>query len=368
MPDNFWIEFPKYFFAATFSITGSMIGSFLNVCIHRMPLEQSLVHPPSHCPKCKYSIPWHLNIPVFAWIRLGGRCGNCAEPINIRYPLVELLTGVAFLAAWICTQPDALHAMALCLLLAGFITATFIDFDHQIIPDEITIGGMAAGLMFSAAAPQIHATASRGDALMKSIIGLAVGFGLVYLVVRAGKLAFGKQTFEVENDERLTFTDEALVFSDGNMPYDEIFYRKSDTIRLHAKHVELTDRCFFDVDIALTMEKLTIGEENFNPEQVRHMEVATDEIVIPREAMGFGDVKFMGAIGAFLGWQATVFSLMISAIIGSAVGVVLMVLKKDEWAGRLPYGPYIALAATIWIFGGHRIWDAWWSMVGPIQQ
>mgnify|MGYP003952600701 CR=1 FL=1 len=373
MPDNFWIEFPKYFFAATFFITGSMIGSFLNVCIHRMPLEQSLVHPPSHCPKCKYSIPWHLNIPVFAWIRLGGRCGNCAEPINIRYPLVELLTGVAFLAAWICTQPDALHAVALCLLLAGFITATFIDFDHQIIPDEITIGGMVLGVMFSAAAPQIHASntlkdPSRLDALQASAIGLGIGFGLVYLVVRAGKLAFGKQTFEVEDKERLTFTDEALVFSDGNMPYDEIFYRKSDIISLHAKHVELTDRCFFDIDIALTMENLTIGEENFNPEQIKHMEVATDEIVIPREAMGFGDVKFMGAIGAFLGWQATVFSLMISAIIGSAVGVTLMMLRKDEWAGRLPYGPYIALAATIWIFGGHRIWSAWWNMVGPIQQ
>ncbi len=151
------------------------------------------------------------------------------------------------------------------------------------------------------------------------------------------------------------------------MPYDEIFYRKSDTIRLHARHVELTDRCFFDVDVALTMEQLTIGNEDFNPEQIKHMEVGTDEIVIPREAMGFGDVKFMGAIGAFLGWQTTVFSLMVSAIIGSAVGVTLMVLKKDEWAGRLPYGPYIALAAVIWIFGGDEIWKAYWHMFGPVE-
>ena len=367
MPETFWVEFPKYFIAAVYFITGSMIGSFLNVCIHRMPLEQSLIHPPSHCPKCEYSIPWYLNIPIFAWIRLGGRCENCAEPINIRYPLVELLTGMAFLAAWLSTQPDALLAVALCLLLAGFITATFIDFDHQIIPDEITIGGMAVGLIFSVAAPQLHNAPSRFDALQASLIGLVVGFGIIYLVVRAGKLAFGKQTFEVEDEERLTFTEEALVFSDGAMPYDEIFYRKSDTITLHAKNLELIDRCFFDVDIALTMKQLTIGDEIFNPEQIKHMEVTTDEIVIPREAMGFGDVKFMGAIGAFLGWQATIFSLMVSAVMGSAVGVTLMILKKDEWAGRLPYGPYIALAAVIWIFGGDELWKSWWSIVRPMQ-
>ena len=367
MPDAFWLEFLTYFFAAVYFIFGSMIGSFLNVCIHRMPLEQSLIHPPSHCPKCSYSIPWYLNIPLLGWLRLRGRCGNCAEPISIRYPAVELLTGIAFLAAWLSVRPDALHATALCLLLAGFIAATFIDFDHQIIPDEITIGGMAAGVIFSVAAPQLHETASRTEALGKSLIGLAVGFGMIYLVVRAGKVAFGKQTFSVE-DERLIFTEEALVFSDGDMPYDEIFYRKSDTITLHAGQVELVDHCFFDVDVALSMDKLTIGGETFDPGQVRHMEVATGEVIIPREAMGFGDVKFMGAIGAFLGWPATVFSLMASAIIGSAVGVTMMVLKKDEWAGRLPYGPYIALAAVIWIFGGNELWEAWWRMVQPANQ
>ena len=115
------------------------------------------------------------------------------------------------------------------------------------------------------------------------------------------------------------------------------------------------------------MSKLTIGDKTFDPETVKLMVVDTDEIVIPREAMGFGDVKFMGAIGAFLGWQATVFSLMVSAIIGSVVGVTMMVLKKDEWAGRLPYGPYIAIAAVVWIFGGDELWNFWWNMaVRPV--
>ena len=89
------------------------------------------------------------------------------------------------------------------------------------------------------------------------------------------------------------------------------------------------------------------------------LEVVTTEIVIPREAMGLGDVKFMAAIGAFLGWQACFFSLMVSAIIGSMVGITLIVFKKQEWSSRLPYGPYIALAAMLWIMGGNRL-TTWW--------
>jgi len=94
---------------------------------------------------------------------------------------------------------------------------------------------------------------------------------------------------------------------------------------------------------------------------VPQMEVVADRITLPREAMGFGDVKFMGAIGAFLGWQATLFSLMLSSIIGAAVGLLLIVLRKQEWSSRLPYGPYIALAATVWIFGGHRLFTWWFA-------
>ena len=107
---------------------------------------------------------------------------------------------------------------------------------------------------------------------------------------------------------------------------------------------------------------LRVGEDTFKPDEVPHLEVVTDEIVVPREAMGLGDVKFMAAIGAFLGWQAVIFSLMISAMIGAAVGITLVALRKGEWSSRLPYGPYIALAATIWIFAGQRIAIWWLSM------
>ena len=94
------------------------------------------------------------------------------------------------------------------------------------------------------------------------------------------------------------------------------------------------------------------------------MEVVTDAMVLPREAMGFGDVKFMGAIGAFLGWQATIFSLMVSSLLGAVVGLLLIAFKKQEWSSRIPYGPYIALAATIWIFGGGQRLISWWFNAG----
>jgi leader peptidase (prepilin peptidase)/N-methyltransferase len=119
--------------------------------------------------------------------------------------------------------------------------------------------------------------------------------------------------------------------------------------------VELADRCYKNVLVRLMPEKLLIGDEQLNPEDVPHLEAVSSEIILPREAMGFGDVKFMAAIGAFMGWQATLFSLMVSSIIGAIVGVTLIACGKREWSSRLPYGPYIAAAAVIWMFGGGRL-------------
>ena len=139
---------------------------------------------------------------------------------------------------------------------------------------------------------------------------------------------------------------------DREIPYEDLFYRKSDVIVLHARTVELVDRGYQDVLVRLSPSLLEIGEEKINPEDVPCLEAVSAEIVLPREAMGLGDVKFMGAIGAFIGWQGVMFSLMVSSMIGAAVGVTLIVMRRREWSSRMPYGPYIALAAAIWIFGG----------------
>jgi leader peptidase (prepilin peptidase)/N-methyltransferase len=362
-----WGAVPFHFWSAVLFTFGCMVGSFLNVCIHRMPRGMSVVSPPSHCPQCNYSIPWFLNIPLLTWISLRGKCANCTTPISSRYFLVELLTGVAFLGCWLAFgKSSAALALMYCLVLAGFIVATFIDFEHFIIPDEITIGGMVAGGLCSFLVPALHQVPGApvppaAKALLLSFIGMAVGAGLVYGVVRIGKLLFGRQHIELPPETRIIFTETSVVLPDQTIPFEDLFYRKTDVVQLEAKSVELIDRCYRKVLVRLMSEKLFIGEESLDPESVHQMEVVADRITLPREAMGFGDVKFMGAIGAFLGWQAAVFSLLVSSVLGAAVGVTLIVLKRQEMSTRLPYGPYIAAAAVIWIFAGHRLLDYWFN-------
>ena len=194
---------------------------------------------------------------------------------------------------------------------------------------------------------------------MASGLGILVGAGAVFAVLQLGKLMFGKVRVTLEEGESAIFTESALHLPDEVVPYEEIFFRNSDTIRLHAKRIELVDRCCVDADVALSPRRLLIGDESFDPETVPFIRVETDELVIPREAMGFGDVKFMAAIGAFVGWQGALFSLMASAVVGAVVGVGLIAIGRRDWSARLPYGPYISLAALIWIFFREEILAAW---------
>jgi leader peptidase (prepilin peptidase)/N-methyltransferase len=358
-----WATVPFHFWSVVFFVFGSMIGSFLNVCIHRLPLGESIVSPPSHCPHCKYSIPWYLNVPLVTWLYLGGKCRNCGAPISIRYFLVELLTAVTFLGCWLAFgNESAWLALVYAVFLAGLITATFIDFEHFIIPDEITVGGMVVGFVCSFLLPSLHSEANVAGSLRQSALGIVVGAGIIYLILRLGKLVFGRQKVALPPDTRIIFTETAVHLPDHEIPYEELFYRPSDVISFHARTVELVDRCYQDVRVRLTPTSLRIGDEELDPEGEPHLEAVTTEIVFPREAMGLGDVKFMAAIGAFLGWKAVVFSLMFSSMIGSVVGVTLIVLRKREWSSRLPYGPYIALAAAFWVFGGKRLVQWWFGV------
>lgn len=351
---------PFHLLTAFFFIFGSMVGSFLNVCIHRMPRGESVIRPRSHCPHCGYGIPWALNVPLVTWLFLRGRCRSCEAPIAARYFLVELLTAVMFALCWMHFGHESIGmALVMSLLIASFIAATFIDLEHFIIPDEITLGGMIAGLFASFLVPAMHGAQGAPEAMKRSFLGAAVGAGVVYFMLRLGKLLFGRHRIRLPAESKLTFTETELVLPDQRVPFEEIFYRKSDTVVLNATRVELPDRCYRNVQVRLSPEWLKIGEDRFQPEEVPHMEAETTQIVLPREAMGLGDVKFMGAIGAFLGWQATMFSLMFSALFGSAVGVTAIVVGKREWSSRIPYGPYIAAAAVLWIFLPGRFQGYW---------
>ena len=377
---TFWTRAPFVFWSFVFFVFGSVVGSFLNVCIYRMPQELSLAKPGSQCPKCGFAIPWRLNIPIMSWLWLRGKCRQCAEPISPRYLGVELLTGLAFLSSWLAfgaqTTPGILLAGIWGFVLAGLIAATFIDFEHFIIPDQITLGGVAAGFLVSAALPALgvalHNTTKfvsgqweivslehPAESLMASGLGILVGAGAVFAVLQLGKLLFGRMRVPLGEGESATFTESVLHLPDEVVPYEEICFRNSDTIRLHATRIELVDRCCADADVALSRKRLVIGDESLDPETVPFIKVETDELVIPREAMGVGDVKFMAAIGAFVGWQGALFSLMASAVVGAVVGVGLIAIGRRDWSTRLPYGPYISLAAVIWIFFREDILAAW---------
>ena len=365
-----WGRVPFHVWSAVMFVFGSMVGSFLNVCIHRMPRDESVISPPSHCPHCKYSIPWFLNVPLLTWLMLRGKCKNCGAPIAIRYFLVELLTGVAFLICWLhFGHKSPWLALAYSVMMAGFIVATFIDFEHLIIPDEITLGGAAVGFVLSFAVPLLHHTTDRGAAIKASLLGIAVASGSIYIVLRGGKLLFGKERIKLEPDSRLIFTETHLQLPDGReIPYGEMLYRDNDIIRLYAKTIELAEICYFAKQVTLTPKELTIGEVKFNPEDVKHMELVTSQLVLPREAMGLGDVKFMAAIGSFIGWQGSIFSFFVSACIGSVFGLTLMILKLQDKSGRIPYGPFLTLAAIIWIFLPDAGQDFWRNYLAMFRQ
>ncbi|MEI6196210.1 MAG: prepilin peptidase [Verrucomicrobiota bacterium] len=363
-----WALVPFHFWSLVFFTFGCMIGSFLNVCIYRMPLDLSVVTPPSHCPHCKYAIPFYLNIPLVTWLALQGRCKNCAAPISPRYFIVELVTGLAFLSCWLIKGdpnhplPSLLLALVYGIFLAGLICATFIDFEHFIIPDEVTLGGIGVGFAVSFLLPSLHNAKTYGAGMMQGFLGIVVGAGIIYAVLRLGKLLFGRQKLKLPPATKIIFTETDVCLPDQQIPFEELFYRKSDAIVLHAHTLELVDRCYQDVTVRLSTTALQIGEEQINPADVVWLEAVSEEITLPREAMGFGDVKFMGAIGAFIGWQGAIFSLMVSSLIGATAGILLILLRKREWSSRMPYGPYIAVAAVIWLFGGNKLFHLLFPM------
>ena len=154
---------------------GLAIGSFLNVCIYRIPLGQSIVHPPSRCTGCGQALRWHHNVPVASWLLLRGRCAFCGAGISARYPAVELLTGVVFaLHAWVF-EPGPLLLVRLAFA-AVLIVLAFIDIDHRILPDSMTLTGIPLGVLASVWLP---------PGWRDSLIGVALGGGILWLIAEA---------------------------------------------------------------------------------------------------------------------------------------------------------------------------------------
>src|SRR5467141_1395786 len=184
-------------FSAIAFVLGAVVGSFLNVCIYRLPLDLSVNEPRrSFCPACKKPIPWHQNLPLISWLALRGRCANCGSKIAFRYFAVELITAVLFLAIWQCFSWPM--AIAYWVFVSLLIVGTFIDFEHFIIPDQVTIGGTVAGLIATFAVPELMNADSRIAALVRSILAAALGYLALLIVLEAGKAAFGKKRIRLD--------------------------------------------------------------------------------------------------------------------------------------------------------------------------
>lgn len=162
-------------------IFGATIGSFLNVCIHRMPLGESVVWPSSHCPQCKKRIPAYDNIPFISYILLKGKCRFCKGKISLRYPLVELVTAAMFVLLYnrFGLSYDFFFYM---VLVCGLIVAAFVDIKHRIIPDEISVGGLIVGFILSSIKGfNLNPLDFNFQPILNSFLGIILGGGIIYL-------------------------------------------------------------------------------------------------------------------------------------------------------------------------------------------
>jgi leader peptidase (prepilin peptidase)/N-methyltransferase len=344
-------------------VLGAAIGSFLNVCIYRMPRDLSVNEPRrSFCPSCKKEIPWHQNLPLLSWLVLRGKCANCGSRIAFRYIAVELLTALLFLAVWLAFPWPI--ALAYWVFVSLLIAATFIDFEHFIIPDEITIGGTIAGVLAALVVPALMGEESRLLAMAYSLGAAALGYGLLWIVLEAGKKAFGKKRIRLETPTAFTWVrngdDAEFVVGEERGLWSDHFSRESDLMLMECNEAQVDARRFENVTLEFHYNRLTIGEESFALDQVDRITGVVRELQIPREAMGRGDLKFLAAIGAFLGWRAVLCSIFAGSLAGSLVGLTSLLLGRREWSAKIPFGPYLALGALIWMFFGMRL-IAWYA-------
>ena len=349
-------------------VLGAAIGSFLNVCIYRLPLDLSINQPKrSFCPACKHPIPWYQNVPLFSWLFLRGRCANCGAKIAFRYFGVELITALLFLAVWRTFSPPV--AMAYWVFVALVIVATFIDFEHFIIPDQVTLGGTVAGVLATLAVPELMSTDSRVAAVIRSLLAAVLGYLVLWMVLEAGKVAFGKKRIRLETPTPFSWKrqndDADFSVGEERTLWSEYFARESDRLLLHCNEAKVDHRPFGEVTLECHYNRVTVEGQEYALDTIDEITGMVRELQIPREAMGRGDLKFLACIGAFLGWRAVLFSIFAGSLVGSLVGLVTLVGGKRVWSAKLPFGPYLAFGALTWMFFGPALLRWYVSIIYP---
>ncbi len=382
-PRTFWI---LAVFAFAF---GCCVGSFLNVVIYRLPRDMKVSQPRrSFCPSCKYQIPIWLNIPVVSWVLLRGKCANCKTPISSRYLWVELLTGMLFYAVFAVFGQEGratgwdYSVVAAWIFLALAVAGSFIDIEHQILPHSITWGGAAAGLVCAALIPELIVADSWWMNVLHSLGGAALGYAVIWVIVHLGKLAFGRIRMQFKEPVPWSVTqqegaeDVVLKVEGPDKVHEEtwanIFSRPTDKLVLQAQWALLGPRRVEDVVLTMTNDAVTVtpqagGEGETIPlEQIPSMSGVCTHVEQPREAMGMGDANWMACVGAFFGWKAVLFTILAGSCIGAVISLTMILLRRREWAARIPFGPYLAGGAVLWMFYGPALLDWYFNLArGP---
>jgi len=312
-------------------ILGAIIGSFLNVCIVRMPEEKSIVTPRSHCPKCKKLINWFDNVPLFSYLILGGKCRHCKASFSPRYFFVELLTALIFVGFYF---QFGFTKVLFCYLvmMSGFIIATFVDFKHRIIPDEVSVGGIAVGIFLSTLIPEMHmineASVEIGSKLMQLVAGILLLFHVIYYLWK--KIKLDRDFFEL-------FV--IIVFC---LSYD-YFVRKyvpqmsSSNFQSWIPHLQ---------SLNASLQGFAIGGG------IIYTMGILGDLLFRKESMGGGDIKLLAMIGAFLGWKIATMALFIACFYGAFFGIIQKIRTKDN---TIAFGPFLIFGALTGLFWGERI-------------
>jgi leader peptidase (prepilin peptidase)/N-methyltransferase len=356
-------------FALCAFVLGAAIGSFLNVGIYRLPRDLAVNRPRrSFCPTCQTPIPWHQNIPLLSWLFLRGRCAKCGGRIAFQYFGVELLTALLFLAVWHFFPWQV--AVAYWVFVSILIVATFVDFEHFIIPDQITIGGTLAGIIASFLVPELMNADTRWAALVRSVLAAALGYVILWIVLEGGKIAFGKKRVELDAPTPFTWTrhgeDADFVVGEERSLWSDYFARENDRLLLHCDDAKIDQRTFGSEVLEFHYNRVRIGGDEFVLDTVDQISGVARELEIPREAMGRGDLKFLAAIGAFLGWRGVLFSIFAGSVAGSIVGLGTLLIGKRVWSAKLPFGPYLAFGALLWMFFGQKFVQWYFQFISPI--
>jgi leader peptidase (prepilin peptidase)/N-methyltransferase len=358
----------QFLFRAFALVLGAAVGSFLNVCIYRWPVDLSINKPRrSFCPACGKPIPWHQNLPLISWILLRGRCANCGAKISFRYFAVELLTALLFLAIWQSFPWQA--AIAYWIFASFLIVGTFIDFEHFIIPDRVTIGGVLAGVVCSVTVPALMGADSPLAAGVRALLAAALGYVILLIVLEAGKIAFGRKRIQFDAPTPFTWTkrgdDADFVVGTEESLWSDHFAREKDRLVLECDESRIDNHTYGNVTLDFRYDRVAVPGNVLMLDDVTQISGVARELVIPREAMGRGDLKFLAAIGAFLGWRAVLFSLFAGSLLGSIVGLITLVAGKRVWSAKLPFGPYLAFGAVTWMFFGDIFLRWYGTLLSP---